>query len=115
MTSESYNAVHQRLRRARGRASEHGCAVPACDRQANVWAWQRTGPSRSGLQGHVRVTWGLDPDDYVPMCRSHSAMLDHGGTLTHCPSGHVRAEVGRIRNGRCRACYEGDLRAWRES
>lgn len=108
--STEYDAVHNRLRRDYGPARTHPCAAPDCDAPAAVWAWQRTGPSRAGLdRNSIRVTWGTDPADYAPMCRSHATMLDRGGTLTHCPNGHNRAEHGATTQGVCRAC----LRTWR--
>ena len=115
MTAQSttYPAIHQRLRRERGSASAHPCAAPACARQARNWAWQRTGPSLTGEHSGERVTWGTDLDTYAPMCPSHAAMLDRGGTLTHCPSGHERAAVGVHVSG-CAECNRAKNRRYRD-
>jgi len=106
---ESYGAVHARLHRGRGKAAQFACAAPACDAPARVWAWQRTGPSRSGTRGGWPVTYGLNVEDYSPMCYHHALMLDNGGTLTHYPCGHIR-EGNAEPDGRCRICRNAKRR-----
>ncbi|AWY06087.2 hypothetical protein SEA_ROBSFEET_81 [Microbacterium phage RobsFeet] len=102
--STQYQAVHERLRRSRGRAADHPCSAPDCERSATRWAWQRTGPSVTGDHYGKTLTWGLDLDTYSPMCAPHAAQLDHGGTLTHCPRGHDRQALGVNADGLCRGC-----------
>jgi len=90
--SMTYNAVHQRIARKRGLARVHRCVAPDCDQQAQTWAWQRTGPYiEAEPTDHVQARrWGTRIEDYEPMCAVHATRLDRGGTLTHCPSGHLR-------------------------
>lgn len=103
--SERYDTIHSRLRYQRGPAKDHACIVAGCEEQARHWAWDRTGPTGSGPDHNgAPLTWGTDLATYWPMCLSHAAMMDHGGTLTHCPNGHDRAEVGISANG-CAACH----------
>ena len=112
---DSYEAVHYRVRRDRGRADAHECVVEACDRPATEWAWDHTGPSREGIgyRGNP-ITWGLDIATYQPMCTPHHRQIDRGGTLTHCPRGHDRS-VGTNTNRQCRACAREDAKTWREN
>jgi hypothetical protein len=103
--STRYDSIHSRLRYQRGPAKDHACVVAGCDLRARNWAWDRTGPSLSGTDHLGRaITWGTDLSTYNPMCNGHSTMMDRGGTLTHCPNGHDRAEVGTVANG-CAACH----------
>lgn len=107
--AERYDTVHRMIRRVRGSASDHRCVADGCTRWAAGWAWQHTGPSADGEHMGRAVTYGLDPEDYAPMCKSHHTMLDRGGTLTHCPRGHLRS-VGVFSNGTCKQCARDDAR-----
>ena len=103
--SDRYDTIHTRLRYQRGPAKNHACIVAGCERQARNWAWDRTGPTATGPDHNGDIlTWGTDLDTYRPMCPAHASMMDLGGTLTHCPNGHDRAEVGTS-GGRCAACH----------
>lgn len=106
MPSTRYDSIHSRLRYQRGPAKNHVCVVAGCDDRASNWAWDRTGPSLSG-EDHlgISITWGTDLTTYYPMCRKHASMMDRGGTLTHCPNGHGRSEVGTTKQGKCAACH----------
>lgn len=52
-----YSHAHQLVRRVKGDASDHQC-VDGCGRQARDWSYIET------------AGYSLDPDDYVPRCRS---------------------------------------------
>lgn len=108
--STSYDALHKRLRSQRGAASAHPCIVAECEAPATAWAWQRTGPSRSGTLSGASVTWGTDLADYEAMCSSHHSRLDHGGDLDTYACGHPRTPENTL--GRwCRECWNARARA----
>lgn len=86
-----YRGMHHRLTRHRGPAASQPCSAPGCERPAKDWAWNREGDP-------------ADEANYRPLCRTHHTMLDGGGSLTHCPQGHDRAEWGTKANGQCRGC-----------
>lgn len=66
----SYNAVHFRLWRSRGRASEHLCA---CGDQAREWAYQHGDPDeRQSRLG----PYSVDLDRYLPKCVKCHRRLD---------------------------------------
>lgn len=66
-----YDAVHARLRRSKGLATNYLCI--ACDRQAAEWAYDQADPAeRRDKNG----TFSLDPDRYNPMCRTCHRALD---------------------------------------
>lgn len=109
--STRYDAVHARLRRKRGRAAEYQCSAPDCSNPASAWAWLRTGPSVTAEHHGKMLTWGVDIQDYSPMCPSHERMLDRGGTLTHCPRGHDRTISGTVDKGYCAECRREDWRS----
>lgn len=73
MRADSYAAVHDRLRRERGRASEHDCI--ACGEQASQWAYQHNDPepllNAAGMPYSTRIN-----HCYAPMCRSCHGQLD---------------------------------------
>lgn len=60
----TYNSVHQRLRRVRGRAAEHPCVD--CSGPAYDWSLSAT-PTHVTEGGRGYST---DLDDYEPRCRS---------------------------------------------
>jgi hypothetical protein len=107
----SYASVHEMLRYHRGSASGR-CYAEDCVRPAIEWAWLRTGRSATEARQGGTVTYGLDHEDYVAMCGSHAKMMDHGGTLTHCPRGHDR-KVGVSRySGGCIVCVRENSREY---
>lgn len=67
----SYEAVHKRLRKARGVARDHLCAF-GCGRQAEHWAYD--GQAEDEIVNHYR--YSLDFSHYRPLCRPCHA-LDH--------------------------------------
>lgn len=74
--STGYAAVHARKARESGKAREHPCAAEGCLRAARDWAWDHTGPSRTGLVEGMPRTWGTDTRTYRPLCRAHHTRLD---------------------------------------
>lgn len=58
----TYRNVHERVRRARGKASEYGC-VDDCGRQAEDWS-------------QIHGTDGTDPEHYEPRCRTCHVAYD---------------------------------------
>jgi hypothetical protein len=91
----TYSAVHQRLIRARGLASEHACAE--CGGQAADWAFDNGDPRG----------FSEDLDRYSPLCRSCHRKKDHRPKPA-CKRGHEFTEGNTLRTtngGRtCRAC-----------
>lgn len=111
----TYMAVHMRLRRSRGPASNHQCAD--CDRQAEHWSYQ------GGCLEEQTDKIGKfcsHQEHYVPRCtRCHR---QHDGTMpeliasaaksardkTHCKHGHEFTPENIIwEHGwrRCRTCH----------
>lgn len=74
--STSYEAIHSRIRSARGSASDHPCA--ACWSPANDWSYDHDDPDE--LDGTTRrgtpVVYSADPAHYVPLCRSCHSEID---------------------------------------
>lgn len=94
----SYNGVHARLTRLRGRAADQVCAH--CGDTAYQWAL--TGePKWSDPRAYTD-----DLDAYTPLCGSCHARLDRG--LPPCPHGPER---DRRPDGTCRACQTTRKRA----
>lgn len=60
----TYAAVHQRLRRERGRARDHRCGD--CDRPAAQWSYSRTGGP--GHRESETGPYSVDLDDYTARC-----------------------------------------------
>lgn len=112
--STTYRHVHDELVRVRGRAVGLPCVVPGCDRTATGWMlWGR--PTHIGRNSHgKRVRWSIHLEAYEPGCASHNSLLDHGGTITTCKRGHVRAAWGTTRKSECRGCQRERNRARRE-
>ncbi|MFB7842531.1 hypothetical protein [Microbacterium sp. NPDC056052] len=101
--STAYGAVHDRLRRERGRASAHPCATPGCDRPARDWAYNGSAPFVIGDVDGAPRTWGMNADQYEPRCRRCHLRMDLGGTIATCPNGHDRATHGTSGTG-CAEC-----------
>lgn len=60
----SYSTMHDRVRRAKGRAADHTCALN-CGRQAKHWAYSHTDlTERHSPEG----PYSLDVDHYTPLC-----------------------------------------------
>ena len=83
-THTSYQAVHLRVRKARGDAAEHRCIE--CGEQAAQWACQR---NKETIDQSMQLPYSTEVDDYEPMCSSCHRVMDsprgedhHRATLT---------------------------------
>jgi hypothetical protein len=78
--SRTHAAKHKRLRKTRGKASDHQCA--RCDNAARDWA-------------QVHAENGEDPwADYVPLCRSCHVRYDHDARWNKESLARWRATAG---------------------
>lgn len=69
----SYQAVHKRMRRAKGDPTRFDCP---CGRQAQQWAYDHMDPDeRTDLR--TGCVYSIDFDRYAPMCRKCHRALDH--------------------------------------
>ena len=71
-----YSAVHQRIIREYGKASDYACID--CGDYARDWAYMHDDPDAitsyaTGSYGHA---YSLDPDSYQPLCRSCHLKFD---------------------------------------
>jgi hypothetical protein len=77
--STTYRAAHQRVQRLRGRAAEWPCSS-GCGNQAHHWAYDHKDPDEitgwSVGRRAALVTYSVDPDHYVALCRSCHGRLD---------------------------------------
>lgn len=65
----SYQAVHQRIRKQRGKASEHQCVQCEGKQAAAHWAYDHSDPNeRVGTDGGCELSYSTDPMRYQPMC-----------------------------------------------
>lgn len=95
----TYNAVHRRLRKSRGQATEHLCP---CGSAAKGWAYtgERTGPR----------PYSTNLDDYTAMCWPCHVEYDRKqlGRWTHCKHGHEftpeNTRIGSRGQRECRQC-----------
>lgn len=70
-----YLAAHQRIQRARGKASEHTCVD--CGGNAAHWSYDRTGVKELvGVEKGKPITYSLDPWSYSPRCHSCHLIYD---------------------------------------
>ena len=65
-----YNNMHQKVRRVRGKASEHDCS---CGQPARHWAYNHSGVDEAqgfgdGYGAGQLMTYSYDVDQYDPMC-----------------------------------------------
>ncbi len=83
-----YTAVHDRLKRSRGKASEHSCA---CGARATEWAYDHADPAeivgRSGVG--TSAAYSTDLAHYVPMCKPCHGRLD----IAHAATRRSTTEV----------------------
>jgi hypothetical protein len=95
----TYNAVHRRLRKYRGKATEHLCG---CGAQAQAWAYV-------GVRDGDRP-YSTNLDDYKPMCWPCHVEYDRNqlGRWTHCIHGHEftseNTYIGSRGQRGCRRC-----------
>lgn len=70
-----YDAIHERLKAARGPAKNYTCA--ACAEQAQHWAHLPGDPDeRIGTKRGFDVPMSVDLGFYLPLCRSCHRSLD---------------------------------------
>lgn len=71
----TYSAIHYRLDRKHGRASEHLCTD--CGAPAQDWSYDGTDPNEvHGRAGGSVLAYSLDLDRYVPRCRPCHSRFD---------------------------------------
>lgn len=70
----SYSKIHGLLRRRRGRAADHPCAV--CGQPARQWAWNHTGQVLIGFHVGVWLEYTDDLEAYDPLCVEHHIERD---------------------------------------
>ena len=80
----SYNAIHLRINRTRGRAATFSCVD--CGAPAKAWAYNRSGICEvTAFRGGYKLVYSTDEGQYDPCCgpchyrRDHPARLSSGG------------------------------------
>ena len=75
LASVTYAAVHQRLRKQRGSASQHRCVD--CENPAAEWSYDHADPDEL-VDSHcgVPVRYSIDLNHYAPRCKVCHAYLD---------------------------------------
>jgi len=107
----TYFAVHERLKRERGKASEHCCT---CGAPARDWAYQGT-TGEEKIEKYNGRKYSENLGDYLPMCRSCHLKLDIDDRRTAwSPEALERYRAG-VKKGatvnarRRRKCVECDM------
>ena len=114
--SVTYAAVHQRLRRRRGRVTDQLCVE--CSNPAVAWAYDKSDPEEltEVVHGGKRVTYSADLAHYEPLCMGCHHRRDHP-QVTHCKRGHeytIENTYTKPAGGRaCRTCKRLTLQVWR--
>jgi len=75
----SYNGAHQRVRRVKGRASQHAC-VDGRGRMARHWSYNHQDPKQLwAIVTGFEVPYSTNPDFYEPRCYQchHSFDKEH--------------------------------------
>lgn len=70
-----YTAMHERIYRMRGPATEHPCW--RCGTQADEWAYDHSDPRERVEQG--KGPYSTDPTRYMALCLPCHRKLDHNG------------------------------------
>lgn len=70
---DTYNTIHQILRRTVGSASDYTCD---CGKRAEDWAYQFTAGDQELRNENGSGPHSLDPADYAPMCHSCHVKFD---------------------------------------
>ena len=74
--TDSYNAVHLRIHRTKGKASDHLCAD--CGAQATAWAYNRSGVAEStSIRAGYACVYSTDESQYDPCCGRCHYVRDH--------------------------------------
>ena len=74
----SYGVVHQRIRKAKGRAADHLCI--SCGKSARHWSYDHLDPAEK-TDAKLGVPYSLDPAHYQPMCQPCHRRFD----VSHMP------------------------------
>lgn len=94
--SNTYRAAHQRAIRTRGLASTYWC--DHCGYRADHWAYDHADPNalsgtvRSGSGQTKRCEWSIDPQHYIPLCRSCHARFDVNAPRRDDVAGNIGAQ-----------------------
>lgn len=89
--NDSYLAVHARVKKAHGKASQHSCV--RCGEQAAHWACVRNAVAHDVVGSAGRrtpVKYSMDVDDYSPLCEQCHGQEDHS-VLTEDDVREIRA------------------------
>lgn len=92
----SYSGAHERLRKARGDASNYDCAAIECTLRGSGWAYLHGSTSPlSESEKRDSGPYVLDPTMYAPLCRHHHERWDraHRGQTNGNPAGVSLAHV----------------------
>ena len=73
-STPKYKAIHRRLWKARGKASEHLCV--ACGEPAEHWALIKERVERMVYCEDEGWAYSYDLNDYDPMCVKHHTLMD---------------------------------------
>ena len=68
--AELYGSARTKLRKARGKASEHSCAE--CGEPASVWIFRPRRNAETWVDP-LGLKFSLDPRDYVALCSTDAA------------------------------------------
>lgn len=68
----TYNAIHQRLRKAHGPAKAHACIT--CGKTAQHWAYDHEDPNEK--RDEKGRPFSVDPNHYRPMCKTCHRRFD---------------------------------------
>lgn len=94
-TVPTFHAIHKRLTRTRGPASEHPCID--CGNTADDWSYNNADPEElSGQIGESTCAYSLDLGNYDPRCRSCHRVFDQAGQRTRDAGGRFAASGARI-------------------
>lgn len=101
-----YHGAHDRVKAARGRASEHGCAWAECSAAASDWAYDGQDPEEMiGMDHGTELRYSANPQHYLPLCKSHHIRFD---APRFCTRGHEMTEENSMPRSdgfrRCRTC-----------
>lgn len=100
----TYHAVHLRLRRVRGPASEYDCI---CGKKAQSWSYDGTDLNEKvEFKDGRNMAYSEDLSRYQPLCRSCHVRRDRWAeSPTHCKNGHEFTETNTyIRPDGFRTC-----------
>jgi len=103
MNEITYIGAHERIWRAKGKASNYMCG---CGEGADEWAYTYDDPCPNEMVSPLGQKYSADFTRYVPMCRRCHRVYDKA-VITHCPQGHEYAGENLIYDAgkrKCRTC-----------